>query len=1172
MRRFAKLSLPKWGVIARASTETADEGPGMTDRFITPSKITAWLDCEHYLTLRHQVDEGLRSAPAVAFGSFARLLADKGLTHENACLSDFEARGLRARRIPERLRGESFAAWVARVGDPFSDDDWDVLYQMPLVDSGIRGIADFVLRVAAPDGTISFEPVDAKLARLEAKPGHVLQLCFYADAIEACTGRRPERMHLWLGSGTLETLAVTDFDSYWRRMRRQLAALLDSDFAGGATEPQPCEHCAFCEFSADCEARWRAEDSLVFVAGLRTADRAALEAAGVATLGALAARDLAVAGIPALRQERIVGQARLQHQARETGAEHPPFELVAPNEDPVWGHGFAQLPMPDVGDVFLDFEGHPFWRPNTGLFFLFGLIAADGDGAWQYHSWWAHDRSQEGRIVSELIEYLTARREQFPAMHVYHYNHTERSSLERLAADHGVGEIALADLVDTGAFVDLLQVARNSLQAGVESYGLKSLERLTDYKRGHDIDAGAGAVVEYEQWMATGDRGALQRIAAYNEDDVRATRAVRDWLVAQRPDDSPWREAVLDVADEEPELDEQVARLHTYGPDTAEHLLGDVLGYWRREWRAHLAPLLARCAGEDSDALEDPEMLAELTPVGLQERYTKNGKSAKPAMRFTFPPQESDQLDVGDQIVFIGVDGFPGYSSIVRLDRDAGEVDLLWSSEQEAVPRAVVYNGWVAPRPKPAALSQLAAQLLDPAAHGSPSPAALSLLRRDLPLFLAGHGPASGRFSDALDEMLLWTTGLDQTCVAVQGPPGTGKTYRGALQIKALLDAGKRVGITAFSHHAIDNLLEEIVRLFRDDPDSLGAVRKVSAKPVVGLPGVRYETANPAAAKADFRLVAGTTWLFAGNDMAAAPVDVLVIDEAGQLSLADALAACRSARNVLLLGDPLQLPQVSQAAHPHGSGRSALEHVLGDAATMPPERGVFLTQTYRMHPDVCGFISDNVYEGRLVSHASCSVQTTAFGTGLRRIRAEHNGCATESAEEADLVAAEITRLLGTTWVNQHGNAAPLRSSDFLVVAPYNDQVDLLRARLDADPRTAAVPVGTVDKFQGRQAAVVFFSMATSSASDMSRSADFLFSRNRFNVAISRARCLAYLVCTDALLDSRGRDLEEMRLISTLCAFDERCEPSSELPAPRSPGDEASAAAVAKRSQDVEHIA
>jgi len=1108
----------------------------LPERYITPSKITAWLDCAHYLALKHAVEDGRRAAVGGGMGSFAQLLADKGLQHELDCLEAYRGAGKSVFDVPQRVNRESFAAWAARIGDPFAGGQ-DVLYQVPMLHDGIRGIADFLIRVVDENGQVSYEPVDAKLARKEAKPGHVLQLCFYADAIEAATGTRPSNMHLWLGSGRIETLVVEDFAAYWRRLRGQLRALLEAPEVDEGTRPEPCNHCAFCEFAPTCEEQWREEDRLHYVAGLRTADREVLEGEGVTTLAALASVD-PIDGLAKERFERVKGQAVLQLKARVEELSSPPYELIAAGDDPVWGRGLEQLPAPDDGDVFLDFEGHPFWRADRGLFFLMGLIERDVKGKWNYVEWWAHDPAEERQATADVIDYLTERRLQFPGMHVYHYNHTERSSLQRLAEDYGVRELELAHLVDTGAFVDLFLVARNAVQVGTESYGLKHLETLTDFERGHDIDQGAGAVVEYEAFMADGDETSLKRIAAYNEDDVRATRALRDWLIGEREPDLPWRDAELLPDPQLPELDEQVAALHAFGPDTVEHLLGDVLGYWRREWTAFITPIRVRCEADPLNLLEDPDAVAGLTPVGAYERLGKTGKPLKnPGMRFTFPEQDLTEAAAGDQVAFVTPEGPTGYASIEAIDADAGTLDLVWRDEyveEGLAPTVVIAYKWFNPAPKPAAVSELASQVLDP--QGVPNPVSMALLRRDLPMFKAGYGPE--RFTDDLAEMLAWAPGLDSSFVAIQGPPGTGKTYRGAQLVRALVMEGKRVGITAMSHHAIDNLLEAVVDVFDTEGDAswLQAVKKSKSGTA---DGVTYLDSNPRVASGPYNVVAGTPWLFAGNDMQAAPVDVLLIDEAGQLALADALAAARSARNLILLGDPCQLPQVAQASHPGGGGLSVLEHVLGEDATIPSESGVFLSETWRMHPDVCSFISDEIYEGRLTSHPSCAVQATAFGTGLRWIQAHHSDRVTESEEEAELVHAEILRLLGTSWTDQHGVSAPLTVNDLLVVAPYNDQVHLLRSWLDADERTRGIAVGTVDKFQGRQAAVVFFTMATSTAADMVRSADFLFSRNRFNVAVSRARCLAYLVCTEELLNSRGRDVDEMRLISTLCAFAER---------------------------------
>jgi predicted RecB family nuclease len=294
---------------------------------MTPSKVTAWLECPHYLTLRSQVESGKLSDPKPVFGSFARLVAAKGLAHERDCLDDYRRQGKSILEVPQRREHERFSDWVARVGNPL-DLDYDVLYQMPFIHNAVRGIADFVIRVRDPETSgVSHEPVDAKLARVEAKPGHVLQLCFYADAIEALTRTPAHRMHIWLGSGELETLRVNEFRSYWRRLRTQISAAMDAG-PDATTVPQPNSHCPFCEFNAVCEDRWRSEDSLIYVAGIRQLDIAALVGADLPTLAQLAGASGPIEGMQVGRLTRLVNQAALQLRAREDPDAPPPFSMV----------------------------------------------------------------------------------------------------------------------------------------------------------------------------------------------------------------------------------------------------------------------------------------------------------------------------------------------------------------------------------------------------------------------------------------------------------------------------------------------------------------------------------------------------------------------------------------------------------------------------------------------------------------------------------------------------------------------------------------------------------------------------------------------------------------------------------------------------------------------------
>ncbi|MDX1878948.1 TM0106 family RecB-like putative nuclease [Mycolicibacterium sp. 141076] len=1110
----------------------------MSERLLTPSKVTAWLDCAHYLSLQNQVDDGTLAKPNQPFGSFAQLLADKGIRHEADCLADYRRQQKSIYEVPAIWEGEKFARWVQRVGNPMADG-CDVIYQMPFVHDGIRGIADFLIRVQDSEtGVVSYEPVDAKLARKEAKPGHLLQLCFYADAVEALTGIRPALIHIWLGSGVVESYRVDEFSAYWRRLRNQLRAALAAG-PTASTAPARCTHCQFCEFSDVCENQWRDEDSLIYVAGIRANDIEALTTAGIKTLTALAQTTEPITGARPLRLARLIGQAALQLQAQRE--ERPPFTAIEPVDETDWGRGLEKLPQPDDGDVFLDFEGHPFWRADTGLFFLFGLIERTVSGTWEYREWWAHNPEQEAEATAALIDHLAARRVTHPGMHVYHYNHTERSSLETLVTNHGVRQDVLAELVGQGVFVDLYPLTRNSFQVGTESYGLKSLERLTDFERSHEIDKGAGAVVQYEKYMAEGDARLLTDIARYNEDDVRATMALRDWLVERRPGSLEWF-----VPEPEPEgytPSELIVRLHEFDSDSVEYLLGDLLGYWSREWWAYYAPKRIKLQADPEEVLDDAAVITALQYTGLVERTGAQGRRVLPSLGFTFPPQALDDFPTeGDRdrdVHTINAEGQRFDLKIARFDRDAGLLELVQSkkaAEDGHVPSAAVLHEWVSQRAKTDTLEAYATGWLD---GNRPATATAALLRRDLPQFRDNGGPVGGVFTDDIDDMCRWVTQLDTAVVGIQGPPGAGKTYSATHLIYTLITAGQRVGITATSHHAIINVLRGVVAVFaeKNQLELLRGVYKPAAGSNPVLPGIDVVDKNPACADPEYNLVAGTTWLFASSAMQAAPpVDVLLVDEAGQMSLADAAVASTGARNMILLGDPLQLPQVAQASHPGHSGLSVLDYLLGEATTMPSERGVFLSTTYRMHPAVCQFISTQFYQGRLASADCCLQQNTAAGTGLRWLRAEHTGRSTYSPEEADLVVNQISALIGTSWTNQHGAQNPLTASDFMVVVPYNDQVRTVKQRLGEEPALTGVRVGTVDKFQGGEAAVVLFSMTASSRDNITRGADFLFSRHRLNVAVSRARCLAYLTCTEELLNARARDVDEMRLIGTLAAY------------------------------------
>ncbi|HEY8987421.1 MAG TPA: AAA domain-containing protein, partial [Candidatus Limnocylindrales bacterium] len=415
-----------------------------------------------------------------------------------------------------------------------------------------------------------------------------------------------------------------------------------------------------------------------------------------------------------------------------------------------------------------------------------------------------------------------------------------------------------------------------------------------------------------------------------------------------------------------------------------------------------------------------------------------------------------------------------------------------------------------------------------------------------------GGAPASRALrppgEDPLDTARRLAIDLDGGVLPIQGPPGTGKTWTAARMIAALVADGRRVGITAQSHKAITNLVDKTAEAFAEIDLPFAAIQKSDEEAgsnrigvrIVGEPGdVARELALGTAP-----IAAGTPWVWAREDLLDA-VDVLFVDEAGQISLANAVAVSGAARSMVLLGDPNQLPQVSQGLHPEGAGASSLEHLVGDALTVPDDRGLFLPTTYRLHPDVNSFVSEIFYEGRLAPDASTALQALQGrppfgGTGIRWLPVIHAGDDSSSIAEAELVADAIEELLGLEWTDRHRRVRPLTLDDIVIVAPYNAHVAAIQAsvirRIGRPAR-----VGTVDRFQGQEAPVAVYSMAASSAENAPRGMAFLYDDHRFNVAVSRAMGLAIVIASPDLLLVAPHGPAEMRKANALCRMVEVAE-------------------------------
>jgi predicted RecB family nuclease len=1241
--------------------------------------LVGFLACAHRFELERAAMAGLVSKP-VRSDPTIELVQERGYEHENRYLDDLRTSGRRIVEIPRDGSAANSRAGLdeaAELTRQAMRDGADVVYQATFFDGTWRGHADFLLRIdhapGEPDSALGawhYEVADTKLAR-HVKAGAVLQICSYVDQLTRVQRRQPERLHVALGGSGRETviLRVDDYMAYYRRVKADFIAAADDRRVGppayppANTYPDPVEHCDVCRWWAVCRDRRRADDDLSLVAGISSRQRRGLkERPADAPPGPVRTRrGLAGLQLP-LRPKldsgddvalaRVREQARIQVEGEDRG--ETLWELLEPEwtQDAETGartlvpdRGFLVLPEPSRNDLFLDLEGDPF-ALDDGVDYLFGVLdpaSVEDDPRWtgveagaaaeaqagaaapKFHAFWSRDTDglvtfpAEKAAFERLVDFLIARLDADPALHVYHYAAYEKTALARLAQRHATREDQVDRLLKGRVLVDLYRVVRQGIRASVESYSIKRLEPLYGLHREVNLKDAGSSIVEFEAWLGRGATAdglvgdeILREIEGYNRDDVLSTWRLRDWLERRRLDLGARlgvaipRPSLADAAMEPPEPTERQAAvaavvaaltrdLAEMDPASAEltaltdeqraaWLLAQLLNWHRRENKAFWWRYYELCGMTDEDLLEARE------PIGGVEFVEDLGSASKAGahlQRFRFPPQDH-AAKVGRRVDDPRVQSAVG--TVREIDEVGGTVTLYRTATELArgIPTSLVPFDFVPTTVIEDSLLRVGRRAAELGAgqgighgieHGIGDPGPMDRAGRELllrrPPRIAGRVPGSPLRADherALEAATRLVLDLDGTTLAIQGPPGTGKTYTGARMILALVAAGKTVGVTGNSHKVIGNVLDEVHRAAGEArlPE---ATILIGQKPGMGEPPTysnaqdlaKWDGGKIAAALADgsLHVVGGTAWLWSAAAMAGS-VDVLLVDEAGQMSLANTIAVSPAARSLVLLGDPQQLDQPLKGSHPPGAERSALAHLLaGDRgqpphATMPPERGLFIEKTWRLHPDVCAFTSEVFYESKLTPEAGRERQSMRGvppesrpgvpplrRAGIRWLPVEHAANAVDSPEEA----AEITRLLGelfdpatdARWTNVDGVEAPLLLDDVVVVAPYNAHVDRIAAALRA-AGLGGVRVGTVDKFQGQQAPLSIYAMGSSSPEDAPRGMEFLYSLNRLNVATSRARCIAAVVASPALVRVACQTPRQMRLANALCRLVEMSSP------------------------------
>ncbi len=1114
---------------------------GSEELILAPTDLSNHLGCHHLTNQERNAQSGGAERPT-RYSPVIEALQKRGLAHEEAFKAHLVSSGLEVADADGKNVLELMQAGT------------DVIYQARLSDGNWSGIADFLIKADAPSnlGEWSYQAYDTKLAR-ETKGGTILQLSVYSFLLAKLQGAVPEKMYVVTPGNNFQPIEyrVSDYSAYFRLMESGINEFLADN---RNTYPEKVPHCDICAWWPDCEARRRADDHLCYVAGITTRQIKELNDQGVAKLHELARLDdipqPATGTVESLTKVR--DQARIQAEGKAAG--EPKHRVKQPFDE---DHGFRLLPEPTADDIFLDFEGDHFAEDGVQEY-LTGWVTRDQQGNKTYVPIWAETHKQEQQAFEQFIDFATRTLQRNPAAHIYHFAPYEQAALKRLMGRYATRAQELDELLRGKVLVDLHTVVKRSLIASVESYSIKNLEEHYGFSRNQDLrQASISRRVVEAAIESGGVAGELQEhkqiVEQYNKDDCVSMIQLQAWLEQLRsaaiadgariPRPEPVDKTATDKVSE---LDEKLHALRdTLLEDVpaakeersqeqhARYALAHILEFHRREDKAAWWEKF-RVLGLEPEDLEDERRGIQ----GLTFQEVIDPKRA-PVQRYTFPPQELDARRRDDVLDLASEQRIGTVDSISYANRTIDIKKMIKTADHH--PAEVVLHNRVSADALQQSLIRLAESVIKNGFnHQAPHETAINLL---FTTPTTGNNPAQFKVEGetTLATACRLVTRMTGGVLAIQGPPGTGKTFSGAHMICACKQAGLKVGVTAVSHEVITNLLEETM----DQAGRLGLQLSVfhrQAGEYNGKWGITWEEdygkLKDGLHSGSIDVVGATAWGWARPDYEQC-VDVLFVDEAGQMALGNTLAAAQGGKTLVMLGDPQQLEQPTQSSHPEQSDVSALEYFLDGEPTMPEDRGLFLAETYRLHPSITAFTSEVYYEDRLASvdglqHQAIVGSVNYSGSGLMYVPVAHKGNTSRAAEEVEAIAGIVDELLveGVMFKDKEGAESALTIDDILIVAPYNAQVAVLSERLPHMHHR----IGTVNRFQGKGAPVVVYSMTSSSPQDAPRGMEFLYDPHRLNVASSRAKALCVLVGSPALFEPDCGTPRQMKMANGLCRY------------------------------------
>ena len=1110
----------------------------------SPTMLKKYLGCKYIIF--NEINEKKLNLKKIELNINDKLRFEKGNQHEKDYLKELKKSHKKVLDLKKSdlTREEKISKTIQAM-----KEGWEIIHGGWLKKDKWTGEFDFLIinkELKSKFGDYSYEVIDTKYSN-KPKPDHIIQLGMYTYMLENTQGVLPKRFTIVLKNMVKEDVQVNQVNEFFKIHRENY-----EKFVGNGVDkqkPEKCSFCSTCEWQEECEKIWIKEDNLNQIGGLTKVHLKKLLELKIDTATKLSKQnpDKILKGFRKEISHKLITQAKLQKEYEKTNV-----PIHQPNPNNLNGFkGFNLLPEQSECDLYFDIESVEDHIYSGGLEYLLGIYYIE-NGKEKFEALWSHSKEEEKKNLIKFFDFTKSHFKKYPNSKIYHYGSYEITALLKLTSFHKVKGIEYDHYLNLDKFVNLLEVNRQGLFISENSYSLKNVEKFYEFKREGDVQRGDASQEYYIEWLETQDQNFLDEIESYNKQDCNSTYQLHKWLLGIKPSETSW--FVSQKKDSKMELRDWEVDMITYQEKVEKskiknkqikQLMSDIIGFYNREDKPAWREFFDRRTKSDEELIDDPECIGNMKSNG---EPTTDKRSLLYSYKFEdqdFKLRKSKKTIIANN-QDIEQNDYAG--TIIDIDYKKKELLLKRGKSQGLLPQ-LLSIGPDKPRPNTKLISNTY-KFIDTLINNEKKYKALNdFLEKKHPNIKGiKNGEKIVKSDDFSKEIPKIISNLEDSFIYIQGPPGTGKTFQASNAIIELLKQNKKIAITGLSHKVIHNLLQKIEDMAKEkqfnfegykrgnleDEDTIfnGEFIKTYEKDPVFMDALKEDNVG--------QIFAGTKYHLASS-FYDAKIDYLFIDEAGQVSLADLISIGNIAKNIVLIGDQNQLGQPIRGTHPNESGQSILDYLLEGKDTIPDDRGIFLNKTYRLNSKINDFISSNFYEERLVCDERTDKRIIKFDKkslikkdGIHYIQMDHKNNVQTSIEEFEVVKDLMLQLIGSEF-DDNGKKRKLNIEDFLIISPYNTQVNLLISKLE-EAKIKNPKVGTIDKFQGQEAPITIISMTSSDNDSLPRNKEFFFSRNRLNVAISRAQVVSIILFNPNLLDSSPKNLEQIKLMNNFFKF------------------------------------